>query len=152
MTSVDDELAALTKMSGHALRIEWRRLYRSEPPPRLGRDLMVLAIAFKIQERAHGGLAQATRRRLRSLEQELASSNGTANAALSLKPGARIVRQWRGRVHAVVVLEEGFDYEGERFRSLTQIARLITGVKWSGPRFFGLIRAAPASTRTGAES
>jgi hypothetical protein len=52
----------------------------------------------------------------------------------------------------VVVLEDGFDYEGERFRSLTQIARRITGVKWSGPRFFGLIRTAPASTRTGAES
>jgi hypothetical protein len=149
MAGVDAELGALTMMSAHELRNEWRRLYRAEPPPRLGRDLLLLAVGFKIQERAHGGLPQSTRRRLRAFEQDLASGNGTVKAALSLKPGARLVRQWRGRVHTVLMLEDGFDYEGERFRSLTQIARRITGVKWSGPRFFGLVQPAPAPSRTG---
>jgi hypothetical protein len=149
MAGDDGELGAITKMSAHELRNEWRRLYKVEPPPRLGRDLLLLAVGFKIQERVHGGLPQSTRRRLRTLEQELASGKGTASAALTLKPGARLVRQWRGRVHTVLMLEDGFDYEGERFRSLTQIARRITGVKWSGPRFFGLIQPAPASNRTG---
>jgi hypothetical protein len=143
MSEVETEIAALDGLETDQLRIEWRRLYRTEPPPRLSRDLLLRAVAYKIQERAHGGLAQATKRRLRSLTQELETNGHSAfDPGISLKPGARLVRQWHGRTHTVIVLEDGFEHDGCRYRSLTQIVKRITGVHWSGPRFFGLARSA----------
>jgi hypothetical protein len=94
-----------------------------------------------MQERAHGGLAPAIKRRLRTLAVEF-EANG-ANSLVPtplLKPGTRLLREWGGKTHTVIVLEDGFEYEGERYLSLTQIARRITGAHWSGPRFFGLRR------------
>jgi hypothetical protein len=143
MSEVETEIAALGGLESDRLRIEWRRLYRTEPPPRLSRDLLIRAIAYKIQERAHGCLAQATKRRLRSLGQELETNgHSTFDPGISLKPGARLVREWHGQTHTVIVLEDGFEHDGCRFRSLTQIAKRITGVHWSGPRFFGLAKSA----------
>ena len=129
------------------MRQEWRRLYRAEPP-RLSRDLMMRALAYRIQEIAFGGLSKATFRRLASLAAEFESDGRIATPAQPrIKPGARLVREWHGRTHAVVVTEEGFEFEGKLYRSLTSIAREITGAAWSGPRFFGLARAASASGR-----
>jgi hypothetical protein len=109
----------------------------------LNRDLMVRAIAYRMQERVHGGLAPATRRRLRSVVTEIETKGiGALDPGIALKPGARLVREWGGRMHAVVALENGFDYDGERYPSLTKIATLITGAHWSGPRFFGIRKIA----------
>ena len=132
-------LGALEARSTPELRAEWRRLYRGRPPRRLSRDLLLRAIAHRLQERVHGGLTLATRRRLNALAEELVAKGAAQfDPGTTLKPGTRLVREWHGRAHAVIVLEDGFDYDGQRYRSLTRIASLITGVHWSGPVFFGL--------------
>jgi hypothetical protein len=105
----------------------------------LSRDLLTCAIAYDIQQRVHGGLRPATQRRLRALAETPAGKADPAGVpVVALKPGTRLVREWHGRVHTVAVLEHGFDYEGEIYHSLTQIARRITGAHWLGPVFFGL--------------
>jgi len=121
------------------LRREWRRLYHNDPP-RISRDLLVLGIAYQLQEIEHGGLSKATRRKLRTLAKTLhATGRVGPTPSLSLKPGARLVREWHGRTHTITVTEDGFDYAGTSYPSLTKIAKKITGAHWSGPRFFGLL-------------
>jgi len=153
--SLPDRLATLPNLSLGDLRLEWRRLFRAEPP-RLSRDIMMRAIAYRLQEIAHGGLSRITQRRLMTLANELASDGRIAPPpGPRIKPGARLIREWHGRTHTVCVTENGFEFEGKTYRSLTKIARDITGAQWSGPRFFGLTKtpsaAAPddASDRSG---
>src|SRR5690349_19363976 len=132
-------LDRLADLSSHQLRNEWQRLYRSPAPQRLSRDLLRRAVAYKIQEQAYGGLSQALRRRLQTLARAVAQEGEAGlGAGPALKPGARLVRQWRGETHCIVVLEDGFLYQDRRYGSLTAIAHAITGAHWSGPRFFGL--------------
>ena len=139
MSTLDNEIGALQDLPIHDLKIAWRQLYRAEPPRCMSRDLMIRALVYRIQERAHGGLAPATKRKLRSLIAELeAKGTQVFDPGISLKPGARLVREWAGRTHTVIVLENGFDYDGERYPSLTKIGAKITGAHWSGPRFFGI--------------
>jgi hypothetical protein len=139
---LDKKLAALADLDAAGLRAEWRRLYHSHPPNRITRDLLIRAIAYKLQERVHGGLKIATKRKLRALAQQLQSRDGaTFDAGISLKPGVRLVREWRGETYSVIVLEGGFEFDGRQYRSLSKIAQKITGAHWSGPRFFGLKRA-----------
>ena len=138
-TGVDTRITALDTLTTADLRIEWRRLYRATPPTRLSRDLLIRGVAYKIQEQEHGGLGHGTRRRLRSLAEGADKRDGSrAVPAIALKHGTKLVREWRGHVHTVNVLNSGFDYQGERFRSLSQIARQITRTHRSGPLFFGL--------------
>jgi hypothetical protein len=147
MSSLEEEIGSLEGMPTHELRIAWRRLYRSEPPLCMPRDLMIRALAYRMQERAHGGLAPAAKRRLRSLVAEIEAKGAQVfDPGVVLKPGARLVREWAGRTHTVIVLEDGFDYDGEHYSSLTKIAAEVTGAHWSGPRFFGIgkTRARPA--------
>lgn len=129
-------LDALAELTPDGLRKEWRRLYRSQPP-RLSRKLLVRAVAYRIQELRYGGLNKATSRKLAALVQARAPIADTATAQ-KIRSGARLVREWNGRTHTVTVEEEGFTYAGRKYRSLTAIAREITGARWSGPRFFGL--------------
>ncbi len=137
-----EKLAALADLDAVGLRAEWRRLYRSHPPKRAGRDLLARAIAYKLQERALGGLSAAAKRKLRAFAEQLDRGDGTAfDAGISLKPGAKLVREWHGEIYSVMALEQGFEFNGRRYRSLSRIAREITGAHWSGPRFFGLKRA-----------
>ena len=147
MSPLDVEIAALQGAATHDLRIAWRRLYRGEPPRCMIRDLLIRAIAYRMQERVHGGLAPATKRRLRGLVAEIEAKGTEAfDPGIVLKPGARLVREWAGQMHTVVVLENGFDYDGERYPSLSKIAARITGAHWSGPRFFGIKRTSSRST------
>jgi hypothetical protein len=120
-----------------ALRAEWRRLFGSDPP-RLSRDLLGRALAYRVQERALGGLSRASLKRLRELAENPEGLGPQPDPAPSLRPGAKLVREWHGRTHIVIVTDTGFDYAGSSYKSLTQIAKLITGAHWSGPRFFGL--------------
>jgi hypothetical protein len=146
MDPLESEIAALDGLSAHDLRIAWRRLHRDKPPRCMSRGLMIRAIAHRLQERAHGGLAPAIRRRLRAVVGEM-ETKGTAafDPGIALKPGIRLVREWGGHLHTVIVRDDGFDYDGERYRSLTKIATRITGAHWSGPRFFGIRKAASRS-------
>ena len=147
MSALDSELAALPTLSAHQLRLKWQDLRCGEPTAAASRDLMIREIAYKMQERAHGGLAPAIKRRLHVLAEEFERNGADALApAPLLKPGTRLLREWQGRTHTIIVLEDGFEQEGERYQSLTQIARHITGAHWSGPRFFGLRKAAAQST------
>jgi len=144
MVAIQDELARLRAMPRDELHIAWRRHFHSLPPPRFSRNLMLRAIAYKLQERVHGGLSQAAKRALRDVSSAhgRAGANGSLLRALpALKPGVRLARDWGGKAHTVLVLEDGFDYGGQRYRSLSEIAKAITGAHWSGPRFFGLTQS-----------
>ena len=141
---LSQRIAVLNGLTAQQLRDEWRRLYRGQPP-RLSRDLLIRTIAYRMQELVYGGLSKATQRKLDALTRELKLKGSIAvTPDTSLRPGTRLVREWRGRTHTVVVTEAGFEYAGKTFPSLTKIAHAITGAHWSGPRFFGLIRK-PAS-------
>ena len=136
---VATRLGALGEMDYDALQHEWRRLYRQHPPRRVSRDLLMLGVAWKIQEKTYGGLGVATKRRLDNLARAMEQDGDIArNRVAHLKPGAKLLREWQGKSHSVIVLEDGFEWGGKRWRSLSAIARAITGAHWSGPRFFGV--------------
>ncbi len=146
--SIDDGIAELEALTAPQLRARWQDAFGKPAPKRASRDLLLRALAYRLQEQAEGGLRPATRRRLA----RLAGLNGedpkpARLAAPRLKPGSRLVREWRGEVHQVTVLDDGFDYRGTRYGSLSRIARAITGTRWSGPVFFGLRRSAARSRK-----
>lgn len=108
-------------------------------PYGLGRDLAARALAWRIQEQRHGGLSPAYTRELgRPAAQLITTGDLDLANSIKLKPGTLLVRQWHERTYHVLVLDEGYEHEGRFFKSLTHIAREITGAAWSGPRFFGL--------------
>jgi hypothetical protein len=139
------EIAALVDHSTQELRHVWRTLHHTGPPPGLSRDLMIRGLADKLQQRTHGGPSRALQRRLQILAADFEKGARSFDPSIALKSGATLVRQWRERTHTVLVREDGFEYEGQRYRSLTVIAEQITGAHWSGPRFFGLSKRARAS-------
>src|SRR6476660_427845 len=140
------------KTSLDQLRHEWRRLYRSEPP-RISRDLLIRGVGYRLQEIQHGGLGKSTRRKLNTLAKMFRTEGRVApDPGLSLKPGARLVREWHGRTHIVTATEDGFEYAGTAYPSLKQIAKKITGVHWWGPRFFGVVPAIASHRRDGRDN
>lgn len=130
--SLKDRLANIEAMTTVEKKDEWRRLMKSPLPPAFGAGLMGRALAYREQERALGGLSSADLKRIKC------GATATANTASVVKPGTWLSRTWHGEVHQVVVLDNGVEYRGERFASLSAVARRITGARWSGPRFFGL--------------
>ena len=117
----------------------WCALFGSERPRRVCGDLLIKALGYRLQEKASGGLKPATRRLLERLGRNGSERGPLAEPARTrLKAGSGLVREWHGVTHRVTVLNDGFDFAGERFRSLSEITRKITGVRWSGPLFFGL--------------
>jgi len=143
------ELARLSALTIFELRDEWRRLYRMPPPMRLSRDLLMRGITYKLQEKPLGGLSKAIMRKLERLNiGSEASDTRKPKPPISLKAGTRLVREWRGVTHIVLVHADGFEWNGNRYRSLTIVAREITGAHWSGPRFFGLSKCAGVSVES----
>ncbi len=139
MEPLNDQLTGLAKMSLAQLRAEWRRVHRSSPPS-LSADLLRRGIAYRIQEKRYGALsAKAARDLVRHATGPSETSIGP-RSDINLRAGTRLVRSWRGTTYTVAVAEDGFVFDGERYTSLTAIARGITGAAWSGPRFFGLTR------------
>jgi len=141
---VEEHIAGLVERSTQGLWVAWRELHRTGPPPGLSRDLLIRALAHQLQEQTHGGTSRAQRRRLQTLAREFEKAGAAFAPGVVPKTGTRLVRQWRGRTLAVLVREDGFEYEGQHYRSLTVIAERITGAHWSGPRFFGLTKRAGA--------
>jgi Protein of unknown function (DUF2924) len=144
LAELDGEIAGLVGQSTEDLRRVWRTFYHTGPPLGLSRDLIIRGLADKLQQRAHGGPSRALQRRLRMLAGEFEKGARSFDPGGALKTGATLVRQWRGHTHTVLVREDGFEYEGHRYRSLTVIAERITGTHWSGPRFFGVNKRARA--------
>jgi hypothetical protein len=136
--AIEAEVERLRSMPIVELRALWRAKFKSEPPTAFGPDLLRRGIAYKIQEDAYGGLDRATARLLKQLMDQYAKSNGRIVLPRRIKPGALLIREWKGERHQVTVLEDGFAYQGKPYDSLSQIARLITGTRWNGPKFFGL--------------
>lgn len=138
--AIAEQLEALQSLDLIALRDEWRKLKGSEPP-RLSRDLMLRSVAYALQVVAFGELPSNTVKMLgTSHDQSEEVAPNSVSSRASLSAGARLVREWHGRTHSVEVLQEGFLFERRTYRSLSQIARRITGAHWSGPRFFGLVK------------
>src|ERR1700674_5807752 len=132
-------LVRLSELTIFELRSEWRRLHQMPPPMRLSRDLLTRGITYKLQERAYGGLSTATARKLEQAGADsLSRGSVTPAPPISLRPGTRLVREWRGVTHMVLIHADGIEWRGQRYRSLTIVARKITGARWSVPRFFGL--------------
>ena len=144
MSSCEQKLADLDGMTPAQLRAEWRDCWR-RPAPEIGPDLLRRGIAWKRQSRMNGELPPSVRREIDAVLHRLSAGKSAVDGErISLRPGTRLVREWRGTMHQVVVLECGYEHEGRRYSSLTQVASAITGVHWSGPRFFDLkVRRAP---------
>ncbi len=134
-----EKIAVLQALETQAVRARWEQALKRPAPKGISRDLLLRALAYHVQEQAEGNLSKAALKRLAALaDPNDHRSRPPRPSALRLRPGTRLVREWRGEAHQVSVLDDGFDYRGERYASLSQIARIITGTRWSGPLFFGL--------------
>jgi Protein of unknown function (DUF2924) len=137
--AVEDELDRLPVMPIAQLRARYHELFRTDPPKAFGPDLLRRSIAHRIQETAYGGLSRSAQRLLDQMTKAYAATtNGKIVLPRRIKPGSVLVREWKDRSHRVTVLADGFAYDGKTFRNLSEIAGLITGTRWNGPRFFGL--------------
>ena len=147
VNSLSSELAAIVTMTYSELHLAWRRHYRAVPPKKMSRDILELGIAWKIQENKLGGLGAAVKRQIAELARTIDEKTDLAKPrAISLKSGAWLLRAWNGVTHEILVVEDGFLWAGRTWRSLSAIAREITGTRWSGPRFFGLIASTSTDT------
>ena len=138
--SLAEQLAMLPSLDRQQLGDLWRKTYLTEPPHKVGADFLRYAIAYRLQERAHGGLKLATHRYLMKVADEAAAGKQHITPPVMIKPGTRLIREWHGVTYEVIVVPDGVLLNGERLKSLTEAAHRITGAKWSGPRFFGLIK------------
>ena len=140
-----EALARLPELELSELRQQWRALYKSDASPHLRRELLLRAVAYRVQEVALGGLRPECRRHLRHIALQFNQTGEIRRRArLELKSGTRLVREWQGRTYEVLVLDDGFSWQGTHYASLSAVARKITGTPWSGPLFFGLKQNRPA--------
>ena len=141
-----EALARLPELALSELRQQWRTLYKFDASPHLSRELLLRAVAYRMQEIALGGLRPEHQRQLRQFAHQFKETGEIrCRARLELKSGTRLVREWRGRTYEVLVLDEDFSWQGTRYPSLSAVARKITGTPWSGPLFFGLKQNRPAA-------
>jgi hypothetical protein len=140
--AVDRLLEQLPTMERKELLRLWRDLFDPVLSPSLRREMLIPILAYRIQEKAFGGLKESTVRKLRELADVRVDGGTLVQKGLRPKIGTRYIREHAGKLHEVTVLEASYEYEGATYRSLSEIARAITGTKWSGPAFFGLKRRA----------
>jgi Protein of unknown function (DUF2924) len=132
-------LASLRSSSITELKQQWRALYNSEPPYRISCELLTRVVAYRIQEQVYGGLKPSTRRLLIRLADDARSGRPLRlEPAAPASAGSVLMREWHGVTHEVRVLDRRVLYRRKRYRSLTEVAKLITGAHWNGPQFFGL--------------
>jgi Protein of unknown function (DUF2924) len=132
-------LASLAGLSKTALRELWQELFKVPPPSQLRRELALSILSYRLQEEAFGALTVSSRRKLTTIAQAIENNPDTPiTNSPRIKPGTRLIRQWGDQVHLVNVESSGYEYQGARYKNLSEIARLITGTRWSGPLFFGI--------------
>ena len=133
------EIEGLRSLSREQLNQRWCELFVSERPPRICGELLIKALAYRLQEKALGGLKPTTRRLLENCGSKNSEPRLSAPPVRTrLKVGTVLVREWHGTTHRVTVIDDGYRFVSKRYRSLSEIARTITGSRWSGPLFFGL--------------
>jgi hypothetical protein len=132
------EVAGLPTLHTTALEKKWAALFDAEPSPHLGRNFMIRAIAYRLQEKALGGLKPSTLRILDRVADGSGSNESKRAPARRAGAGTVLIREWGGVTHRVTVLDDAVVYRGRRYKSLSEVARVITGAHWSGPMFFGL--------------
>jgi hypothetical protein len=134
-----NELAGLPALDRGVLIEKWRTLYGTEPPSGIGKNFLIHAIAHRMQEEVLGGPRPASRRFLEKAAEDNVPRQQDM-LPISIKSGTRLLREWHGVTYEVIVMEDGVQCNGKRYRSLSEVARAITGTRWSGPLFFGLKR------------
>ncbi len=137
-TVLEDEIARLRGLDLAGLQARWRTMFGRRAPAHLPRHLLLRIVAYRLQADVHGDLDPATARYLDRLAKPGASRSAPLPKASSVRPGTLLIREWDGVVHRVMVLDQGFAWNGTSYKSLSQVARAITGTRWNGPRFFGL--------------
>ena len=135
--SIAAQVAALPKTPTPELKQMWRELFDKEPPG-FSRNYLVSRLSYRLQELHFGGLRPATRAKLDSLADALDPKAARKRILDGPVVGTQLIREWRGVEHKVTVLADGFEWEGRRYKSLSAVARAITGTRWNGPMFFGL--------------
>ena len=146
VTGCREALAHLPELALSELRQQWRALYKSEASLHLSRELLLRAVAYRLQEVAFGGLCSERQRQLRHIAEHFKETGEIRRRArVELKSGTRLVREWQGRTYEVLVLDDGFSWQSTHYRSLSAVARNITGTPWSGPLFFGLKQNRPVT-------
>jgi hypothetical protein len=135
--NLEQQISSLDSLSRDALKERWASLYQQKIPKSLPLGTLRLAIAYRMQEKALGGLRVSTRRKLLDFAEQAAAGE-EVKPSRKLRPSTVLVREWHGVQHTVTVLDHGVAYQGKHYRSLSKVARVITGSYWSGPQFFGL--------------
>jgi Protein of unknown function (DUF2924) len=149
-------VANLEGLDLDGLRRQWRAHLGGETPAHLPRWLLMRGLAYRLQADAFGGLDKSIQRILRSGKDDRVGAPFDRRApqtrdGVGLKVGALLVREWNGKLERVMILEEGFAWNGQTFGSLSQIAKTMTGTNWNGHRFFGLRQGKPSAADVGAE-
>ena len=135
---IQKKIAELEALDTAGLRMLWAKVFGRAAPTSMRRDLLLRALAYHVQEQELGGLKPVLRRRLARAAQDLGLGQAPTASPPRVKAGTRLLREWQGIVHEVIVLEDGVRYRDRTWRSLSAVAREITGARWSGPLFFGL--------------
>ena len=144
---IEAQLKKLPTMERSELQSLWQKLFQRPPSANLRRGMLISILAYRIQELAFGGLKEATLKSMHELAEDHAyGKNSIIQPMIRPKIGTRFVREYNGTLHEVTVLDAGYEYNGQTYRSLTQIAKIITGTKWSGPTFFGYKRPGKRAT------
>jgi len=137
-TDITEQIQGLPSLRRDQLIPIWNQHFHSPPPETLRKELMVPLLSYRIQEKAFGGLSLHARNRLKQIAARLAKGPRSAKQVVSSQEGTRIIRQWHGEMYEVRCTDNGLFYRGEKYSSLSRIAFVITGTKWSGPAFFGV--------------
>ena len=146
--NISSQINTLRSLSRQQLLELWKKFYGKASPPEIRRELMVPFLAYRMQEKQYGGLKASTRSELRRIARGLEKKPSVElRIRPRIKPGTRLCRRWRGKMHEIFVTESGYEYCGARYQSLSEVARKITGTQWSGPAFFGLkkVKSAPGN-------
>jgi Protein of unknown function (DUF2924) len=138
-SDVSLQIAKLHSLSRQELLQWWQRSFGTPAATGLRREILIPFLAYRLQENESGGLQPATRRELARIARNLeTAASGKPSVRKKIKLGTRLYRRWRGDMHEVLVVQDGFEYRGDGYASLSMIANKITGTRWSGPAFFGL--------------
>lgn len=147
--AVEEQVKCIGAMNKQDLRLLWREMFKSAPPKAFGPDLLRRSLAYRVQELAYGGLPARLKRELaEAVRQLMKRPSSRIELPRRIKSGAVLIREWKGKIVRVTVVDDQFLYEGKNYSSLSEVAFLITGTKWNGPRFFGLRPSNKASLTT----
>lgn len=139
------EIRRLPDLSLEELRSRWKALFGNTAPRSLRRRFLARAVGYQMQVEAYGGLSASTKKRLRAIARAVRQGSPDAAGMRTIRPGTQILRQWRDQTHTVTALNDGFEWDGKTYKSLSAIAKQITGTSWNGYSFFGIKRPAPGN-------